>query len=720
MTTAQRVFGRIFFELLYRSEKIRRYLEQVGPGESAEFVQLSRTINSALNQFQATAAAAVRQTRISAIDAADHKILLDALEVFSRAFSTIHEYFAYFPPLPVRPEAIHTLKSAFGDEFRRHEPSVLLTNSFNAFEFDFVRHLTSSLASLQVFSAPPDRNIVLQLPTVDVSAPLAWPLLAHEVGHAIDLDQQISNRIAARIGPGADAGVRALIQDMCEELTADLIAAKAIGPAAPLALLSFVYCLLPQEAVEWDPSPRLQGRNERVYPTTRWRARVAYEYLATKTGELASLKSEVEDFEAAWRFRAEVSLGVHRATAAAENEQEVYERLITTLASEIVKEIEDLPLQDFSLQNVSLTRHASRLERNLPVPAQGNSRALLTRDVRQYRQRKKSSREQFDSLVHRFEEKPTTVAAILLSGYVHRNKLIAEASAEPGIVNDTSASLMCARLERADTLLRTSIDGSAIHDRLLRRRRANEAVAAARGIGPSFVHSEVHSPTAITERSLLSDIQILARLVHENDERLLFISPLVSPSTQLGPSSLDVRLGTDVYVTTTSSLSHLDLEADREELERQKRLYFRRQRVGADGEFVLHPGEFVLAATLEYFRFPRDIAGRLEGRSSLGRLGLQVHATAGFVDPGFAGNLTFELINSGNLPIRIAPGFRLGQICFFPVSGVQVAYGQKPHSKYGGSISAEPSRVEVDPEILLPGARQFLAGGDWLKRGSQP
>jgi len=110
---------------------------------------------------------------------------------------------------------------------------------------------------------------------------------------------------------------------------------------------------------------------------------------------------------------------------------------------------------------------------------------------------------------------------------------------------------------------------------------------------------------------------------------------------------------------------------------------------------VMHPGEFVLASTLEYFRLPRDLAGRLEGRSSLGRLGLQVHATAGFVDPGFHGNLTFELINSGSLPVRIAPGFRLGQMCFFPVQNVQVPY----EGKYAGSISAEASRIEEDSEI---------------------
>jgi dCTP deaminase len=172
---------------------------------------------------------------------------------------------------------------------------------------------------------------------------------------------------------------------------------------------------------------------------------------------------------------------------------------------------------------------------------------------------------------------------------------------------------------------------------------------------------------------------------------------MINTASQLGPSSLDVRLGTDVQVTTISALSEINLEASQQELSKQKREYLRPVRIGPNDSFVLHPGEFMLATTVEYFRFPADLAGRLEGRSSLGRLGLQVHATAGFVDPGFRGTLTFELINSGSLPIRIPPGFRLGQLCFFPVRSVQVPY----EGKYVGSIGVEPSRIEEDAEIVV-------------------
>lgn len=202
--------------------------------------------------------------------------------------------------------------------------------------------------------------------------------------------------------------------------------------------------------------------------------------------------------------------------------------------------------------------------------------------------------------------------------------------------------------------------------------------------------------------AILSDIEILDRLVDRDDKKCIFVSPLIDPRTQVGPSSLDLRLGFDLVGTRTLQETHIDLGGNqaRKTLGEKKSRYFERQRVGPDGSFVLHPGTFLLASTLEFIRLPRDIAGRLEGRSSVGRLGLQVHATAGFVDPGFEGVLTFELINSGKLPITVFPGMRLGQICFFHVRDVQVPYRKKTFSKYGGRLGVEFTHIENDPEIL--------------------
>lgn len=203
-----------------------------------------------------------------------------------------------------------------------------------------------------------------------------------------------------------------------------------------------------------------------------------------------------------------------------------------------------------------------------------------------------------------------------------------------------------------------------------------------------------------TEGTLLSDLEILERLV-ACDKHIIFVSPIIDPVEQLGPASLDLRLGTELSVVRNIDLPFIDLkdyESD-EKAKKEIRQHYERRVADTSGGFVLHPGEFSLASTLEYIRLPLDIAARLEGRSSWGRLGLQVHATAGFVDPGFQGTLTFELINAGRVPLKLYPGLRLGQICFFKTTAVQVGYMNKTSCKYGDQTKAEPSRYYRDTEI---------------------
>jgi len=113
-----------------------------------------------------------------------------------------------------------------------------------------------------------------------------------------------------------------------------------------------------------------------------------------------------------------------------------------------------------------------------------------------------------------------------------------------------------------------------------------------------------------------------------------------------------------------------------------------------DVPFVLHPGEFVLGSTLEVVTLPDDLAGRLEGKSSLGRLGLLTHSTAGFIDPGFSGHITLELSNVANLPIMLWPGMKIGQLCLFRLSSAaEHPYGSAIYgSRYQGQRGPTPSR----------------------------
>jgi dCTP deaminase len=153
------------------------------------------------------------------------------------------------------------------------------------------------------------------------------------------------------------------------------------------------------------------------------------------------------------------------------------------------------------------------------------------------------------------------------------------------------------------------------------------------------------------------------------------------------PSSVDLHV--DRYFRTFHNARHpyIDVKKPMEDLTELVE-------VALDEAFILHPGEFVLGSTSEYVRLPHDLVARLEGKSSLGRLGLLIHSTAGYVDPGFEGHLTLELSNVANLPITIYPRMKIGQISFFRLSSAaEHPYGSKSvGSKYQGQRGPTPSR----------------------------
>ncbi|MEP7160618.1 MAG: dCTP deaminase [Dermatophilaceae bacterium] len=154
------------------------------------------------------------------------------------------------------------------------------------------------------------------------------------------------------------------------------------------------------------------------------------------------------------------------------------------------------------------------------------------------------------------------------------------------------------------------------------------------------------------------------------------------------PASVDVRLDRYFRLFDNHKYPHIDPAADQPDLTRLIEV--------ADGDaFVLHPGEFVLGSTIERIALPDDLAARVEGKSSLGRLGLLTHATAGFVDPGFDGHVTLELSNVATLPITLWPGMKIGQFCFMRMtSPAEHPYGSaKPGSHYQGQRGPTASRA---------------------------
>ena len=157
------------------------------------------------------------------------------------------------------------------------------------------------------------------------------------------------------------------------------------------------------------------------------------------------------------------------------------------------------------------------------------------------------------------------------------------------------------------------------------------------------------------------------------------------------PSSVDVRLDRLFRTFENHKYAHIDPAENQPELTRE---------VAVEGNepFILHPGEFVLGSTYEVISLPDDIAGRLEGKSSLGRLGLLTHSTAGFIDPGFSGHVTLELSNVATLPIKLWPGMKIGQLCLFRLeSPAEHPYGSAVYgSRYQGQRGPTPSKAYLN------------------------
>lgn len=180
---------------------------------------------------------------------------------------------------------------------------------------------------------------------------------------------------------------------------------------------------------------------------------------------------------------------------------------------------------------------------------------------------------------------------------------------------------------------------------------------------------------------LLSDRDIRAQI----DAGRVTLDPYDPDMIQ--PSSIDVRLDKFFRVFDNHKYAAIDPSIEQPELTRLVE-------VDSDRPFILHPGEFVLGATYESVALADDLAARLEGKSSLGRLGLLTHSTAGFIDPGFEGNITLELSNTATLPIHLWPGMKIGQLCFFQLSSpAEHPYGSSTYlSRYRGQRGPTASK----------------------------
>ena len=183
---------------------------------------------------------------------------------------------------------------------------------------------------------------------------------------------------------------------------------------------------------------------------------------------------------------------------------------------------------------------------------------------------------------------------------------------------------------------------------------------------------------------ILSDVDIKREVKRKH----LIITPFDLSSIQ--PASYDVRLGNEIRIYRNITNAYLDVRDN-------PRNFMELVRIKKGDPMILHPREFVLGTTIERVKIPRDLIARLDGKSSLGRLGIIIHATAGYIDPGFRGNLTLEMTNVSNIPIALYPGMKIGQVSFMRLeTPSEIPYGKPRGSKYQNQKGPTPSKIWKD------------------------
>lgn len=184
------------------------------------------------------------------------------------------------------------------------------------------------------------------------------------------------------------------------------------------------------------------------------------------------------------------------------------------------------------------------------------------------------------------------------------------------------------------------------------------------------------------------------------EEGKIVIDPL-KDEQQIQPSSVDMRLGDEFKVFKVIRKPYIDPKDEEDIAE-----YMESSTVPEGEAFIIHPNEFALATTQEYVKVPDDLVARVEGRSSMGRLGVTMHVTAGYVDPGFEGRITLEISNIGAMPVALYPGQRVCQLVFETMTTpAELPYGHpKRNSKYMKQLKPESSRVKLDYELKNNGS----------------
>lgn len=531
----------------------------------------------------------------------------------------------------------------------------------------------------------------ITIPRIDTTNPCRWPTIVHEMAHHL-MPEDLNNRFDMFLADCGTSFVESVLANArCRnrvkwitELWADLFSALILGPAVWFSQwVSFLFSDsdYPVTSLEhFDDYPPAILRLNLIHRVLRHRyqelmcsntvaslveeQKNVFSLLANCRGvaDIESLPSLVSVEQMFGTFFLE---RVFKKDAAIDISESLHEDV-----EKLIREVKKIGLRE-------LETMVDALERGMPVP--------------------NVIREETANL--RIEE-PALLPEILLAAWIYRNQ-----------------RLLSSVIDRFSGAQRATVDSPQQFSELLRQefvellatfKRFDQSVLRSIQVSEWFELLRSRSESSVTvsavkksddfkdgrvPQGVLVDSEIMAAI----HSKRLFIVPIMNIEEQLGASSLDLRLGTTFEIFHRNRYGIIDFV----DPTGSDRLPGHSEIVDLDflESTVLTPGQFVLAHTMEYIILQDDLAAEIEGRSSFARLGLQVHMTAGFIDPGFSGSITLEIFNSGNMPIVLYPGLRIAQVRFIPVNRPNNSYSVRHASKYRNMLSQHQSKQHSDYEI---------------------
>ncbi len=580
----------------------------------------------------------------------------------------------FLPNQPAIPSGVYIfLADLFPDELSKGRPPAVVYHR----KYDFEqRSYQESLSD----STEPALPVVLRMPYVEFRNPLMWVNLVHEMGHAVDAKMKLSPQFAVTLKPTVEQ--REIFQSWASEFFADQVAVRAVGPAYLSAFISWYLTRYPRElkvASKTHPAPEVRVAKMQKCLADRDILGDGADFLLRTFRNLATDQEfrcppnsplpEVVDQMAAWAVTTTEKLA--SVPPFGHDEARAAKAIAVTLGDNTVV--------------------SSRSQLNAEEEAVRLQELRETLDRRSF-----ENPGELYSVTEPLQEQPNRCCEIANAAWEYALAKGLEQFRQTFSRQDTEASKQWLDyreyLEALQRRLRKSIEYAKIH-RLWQNNRAPARGRSYDGFAP---HPSLQPRRR--EPALLTEKQILSRLCRRDPGRVI-VTPILEIREQIQPSSIDLRLGTEFAIVKSARLACLDILQDKEEARAEIVRYLERVHVAPDDRFVLHPHDFALGCTLEYIKLPFDIAGRLEGKSTWGRVGLQIHSTAGFVDPGFEGALTFELQNVGRVPIPLYPAMRVAQICLYECEESSIPYLKKSHSSYGGDPGLVISKYFDLPDV---------------------